>query len=149
MKDGFKIIGISTRTTNKDSQALQDLGALWGRFFSEAVAEKIPHKISDEILAIYTDYQSDYTEEYTTIIGMKVSNLDEIPEGMIGREFPGENFQLFKAKGEMPNAVGEKWMEIWSQDSQLKRKYTYDYEVYSAKSQNGENSEVDIFIAVE
>lgn len=149
MKDGFKIIGISTRTTNKNSQALQDLGALWGRFFSEAVAEKIPHKISDEILAIYTDYQSDYTEEYTTIIGMKVSSLDDIPVGMVGREFSAENFQLFTAKGEMPKAVGEKWMEIWSQDSQLKRKYTYDYEVYSAKSQNGENSEVDIFVAVE
>lgn len=148
MKDGFKIIGISIRTTNKNSQALKDLGALWGRFFSEAVAEKIPNKISDEIIAIYTDYQSDFTEEYTTIIGMKVSELDEIPEGMIGREFPAENFQLFTAKGEMPKAVGEKWMEIWSQDSQLKRKYTYDYEVYGAKSQNGENSEVDIFIAV-
>lgn len=149
MKEGFKIIGISTRTTNKDSQALKDLGALWGRFFSESIAEKIPHKISDEILAVYTDYQSDYTEEYSTIIGMKVSSLDEIPEGMIGREFPAENFQLFTAKGEMPKAVGEKWMEIWSKDPQLKRKYTYDYEVYGAKSQNGENSEVDIFIAVE
>lgn len=148
MKDEFKIIGISSRTTNKNSQALQDLGALWGRFFSEAIAEKVPHKISDEIIAIYTDYQSDYTEEYTTIIGLKVSSLDEIPEGMVGREFPEENFQLFTAKGEMPNAVGETWMEIWNQDSQLNRKYTYDYEVYSAKSQNGENSEVDIFIAV-
>ena len=30
---------------------------------------------------------------------------------------------------------------------ELDRKYSYDFEVYGEKSQNGENSEVEIFIA--
>lgn len=147
MTNGFKVIGISVRTTNKDGQAMQDLGKLWGQFFAENVFEKIPHKVSEEIYAIYTDYKSDYTEEYTTIIGVPVTSLDEIPEGMTGREFEAEQFRKFVAKGAMPAAVGNTWMEIWQRDKELNRKYTYDYEVYGTKSRQGDHSEVDIFIA--
>ncbi|MBV7440864.1 GyrI-like domain-containing protein [Weeksellaceae bacterium TAE3-ERU29] len=149
MEKGFKIIGISTRTTNKDNQSAKDLGELWGKFYSENIMTKIPNKISNEILSIYTDYKSDYTDEYTSIIGMPVSTLDEIPNGLIGREFKAENFKKFIAKGEMPKAVADTWGEIWQKDNDLNRKYTYDFEVYSEKSQNGENSEVEIFVAVE
>ena len=73
--------------------------------------------------------------------------MDEIPNGLIGREFQAENFQKFTAKGEMPNAVVTTWVDIWQKDKELDRKYSYDFEVYGEKSQNGENSEVEIFIA--
>lgn len=147
MKNGFKVIGITVRTTNKDGQAMQDLGKLWGQFFAENVFEKIPNKQSGEILSIYTDYKSNYTEEYTTIIGVPVTTLDEIPEGLTGREFQPEQFQKFTAKGAMPAAVGNCWMDIWQRDAELNRKYSYDFEVYGEKSQQGDNSEVDIYIA--
>ncbi len=147
MTNGFKIIGISTRTTNKDNKSAQDLGKLWEKFYSENILEKVQNKISNEIISVYTDYKSGYTEDYTTIIGIPVSTLDEIPNGLIGREFQPENFQKFIAKGEMPNAVINAWVDIWQRDEKLKRKYTYDFEVYGEKSQNGENSEVEIYIA--
>jgi predicted transcriptional regulator YdeE len=147
MTNGFKIIGISTRTTNKDNKAQQDLGQLWGKFYSENIFVKIPNKLSNEVITIYTDYKSDFTEDYTTIIGIPVSTLDEIPNGLVGREFQAENFQKFTAKGEMPNAVVNTWIDIWKRDKELNRKYSYDFEVYGEKSQNGENSEVDIYIA--
>ena len=148
MTNGFKIIGIATRTINKDNQALQDIGKLWGQFFSENVFDKIPNKQSGDILSVYTDYKSDYTEEYTTIIGVPVTTLADIPEGLIGREFQAEQFQRFVAKGEMPNAVGSTWGEIWKRDKELNRKYSYDFEVYGAQSQQGAESEVEIFIAI-
>jgi predicted transcriptional regulator YdeE len=144
----FNIIGIAVRTTNQNGQALQDLGKLWGQFFSEQIMEKIPNKISAEIYSIYTDYESDYAGKYTTIIGMKVSTLDTIPAGLVGRAFTGGDFKEFVAKGEMPKAVGDTWQEIWSKDKELNRAYTYDFEVYGAKSQNGDQSEVEIYIAV-
>lgn len=147
MTNGFKIIGISTRTTNKDNKSVQDLGKLWGKFYSENILEKVQNKISNEIISIYTDYKSDYTEDYTTIIGIPVSTLDEIPNGLMGREFQPEIFQKFIAKGEMPNAVINTWVDIWQRDEELNRKYTYDFEVYGEKSQNEENSEVEIYIA--
>ncbi len=147
MTNGFKIIGISTRTTNKDNQSQQDLTSLWGQFHAQNIFDKIPNKISGNVLSIYTDYKSDFTDEYTTIIGVPVSTLDEIPTELTGREFSADNFQKFVAKGEMPNAVVNVWLDIWKRDKELDRKYSYDFEVYGQKSQNGENSEVEIYIA--
>lgn len=149
MTNGFKIIGIATRTTNKDNKSQKDLEKLWGQFYAEKIVEKVSNKISNEIISIYTDYKSDYTEDYTTIIGVLVSSIDKVPNGLVGREFPSENFQKFIAKGEMPNAVVKTWIEIWKKDKELNRKYTYDFEVYGEKSQDRENSEVEIYIAVE
>lgn len=148
MDKGFKMIGISTITTNENQQAQQDLGKLWKQFFSGNIFDKIPNKSSRDILSIYTDYKSDYTDEYTTIIGVPVTTLDEIPDGLIGREFQSENFQKFTAKGKMPKAVADTWIDIWQRDKELNRNYSYDFEVYGEKSQNGEQSEVEIFIAM-
>ena len=145
----FKIIGIEVETTNENGKSATDLGKLWEKFYAENVPGKIPNKKSDEIYSIYTDYESDYTGKYTSIIGLKVNSLDQIPNGLIGREFNGGKYQKFVAKGQMPNAVVESWKEIWTKDNELNRKYTADFEVYGQKSQNGENSEVEIYIATE
>ena len=148
MTNGFKLIGISVRTTNQNNQVQEYLGKLWGQFSSENIHQEIPNKISNEILAIYTDYQSNDTEDYTTIIGVPVSTLNEIPNGMIGQEFQPENFKKFIAKGEMPKAVDDTWINIWEQDKNLNRKYTYDFELYGANCNKGTDSEVEIFVAV-
>lgn len=90
----------------------------------------------------------DYNGEYTSLVGLKVNSIDQIPEGFIGREFNGGKYQKFIAKGKMPNTVVKMWKEIWQKDTELKRKYTTDFEVYGQNSQNGDNSEVEIFIAI-
>ncbi len=148
MTNGVKVIGISIRTPNANNQSQQDMVNLWGQFFAENMIEKIPNKISSNILTIYTDYESNYTGEYTTIIGIPVSTLDEIPSGLIGREFEADNFQKFVAKGETSCAVINTWIDIWQQDKELNRKYSYDFEVYGENSNNGDRSEVEIYIAL-
>ena len=147
--DGLKIIGISTETTNENGKSAEDMGKLWRQFYSKNIPSQIPNKMSDEIYSIYTDYESDYTGKYTCVIGLKVNSLEQIPNGLIGREFKGGNYQKFIAKGEMPNAVVEMWEKIWAKDKELKRKYTTDFEVYEQNFQNRENSEIKIFIATE
>lgn len=147
MTNGFKFIGISIRTTNENNQAQYDLEGLWKDFFSRNIMELIPNKISNEIVTIYTDYQSDYKGFYTAIIGFMVSTLDNLPEGLIGREFEAENFIKIIARGEIPMSVADSWREIWEKDKELNRRYTYDFEVYGENSQKGINSEVDIYIA--
>ncbi|SFU07965.1 Predicted transcriptional regulator YdeE, contains AraC-type DNA-binding domain [Algoriphagus locisalis] len=146
--DPFKIIGIATRTSNTSAKAAEDLGALWGKFFEEQIGGKISGKVSEDIFAIYTDYESDYTGEYTCLIGYQVGSLENAAEGLVAREFDGGKHIKFVAAGKMPEAVVETWQKIWAKDSELERKYTADFEVYGAKSQQGDNSEVDIFIAV-
>jgi predicted transcriptional regulator YdeE len=148
IEQGFKIIGISVRTTNKDNQSAHDIGALWEKFFSQNIFEKIPNKLSTEIFSIYTEYESDFTGAYTTFLGVPVTSLDCVPEGLEGRGFPEAHFQKFTAQGDMPEAVLKTWISIWSDDKNLKRAYTHDVEVYGEKSRQGPSSEVDIYIAI-
>ena len=88
----FKLIGISIQTSNENGQSAQDIADLWGRFRSEGVAEKIPNKMDRTVFSLYTNYQGDHTKPYDTIIGCKVSSLDVIPEGMIGKSFNGGSY---------------------------------------------------------
>ena len=76
-------------------ESAEDIGNLWLQFHNERLFDKIPYKLNNDIYSIYTDYKSDYTEDYTTIIGLQVNSLDNIPEGLIGREFPADNFIKF------------------------------------------------------
>lgn len=146
--NGFRITGIQVRTTNRDNQSMHDLGELWGRAYAEDIFNKIPDKVSDDLICVYTDYKGDFTDEYTTILGLQVSSLDNIPEGMTGREFAADNFVQIEVKGEMPMAVMDAWSGIWKKDRELNRKYTHDFEVYGPESQNGANSIMRIYISV-
>lgn len=147
-KQTLKIIGILVRTTNQNNQAAEDIGALWQRFYTEKISEKISNKVNDNIYSIYTDYDNNYLGHYTTILGVAVHSLDNMPEGLTGRAFPEVRFDTWTAKGTMPDAVVKTWTEIWSRDAELNRAYNYDYELYDiTKCQLGENSEVSIFLS--
>ncbi len=142
----FMIIGISVRTTNENNQAAKDIGDLWGKFMSENVLGAIPNKIDSSVYSIYTDYESDHTKPYTTILGCKVSNLQSIPNGMIGKSFDGGNYVKLSAKGDlMKGLIVNKWTEIWSMD--LDRAFTADFEVFGEKAQNPNDAEIDFLIA--
>lgn len=144
----FKIIGIAVETSNLNNKAATDLAKLWQRFFQEKICDQIPDKETEDVYAVYTDYESDYTGKYTAIIGQRVTSLDNIPVGLVGKEINNDKLSRYVAKGEMPNAVVNVWKEIWANDIALYRTYDADFEVYGAKSQNGSESEVDIYIGI-
>jgi len=144
--NGFKVIGISVETSNNNGQVMNDLMTLWSRFQTENLLDRIPNQVSSDIYSIYTDYESDHTGKYTCLLGLTVSSLDTIPEGMVGREFPGQTVTTFLAEGMLPTAVADKWEEIWAADTELNRSYTYDFEVYGERARNNDQSEVDIYI---
>ena len=140
------IIGISIRTTNENNQAAKDIGDLWSKFMSENILGAIPNKIDSTVYSIYTDYESDHTKPYTTILGCKVSNLQSIPNGMIGKSFDGGNYVKLSAKGDlMKGLIVNKWTEIWSMD--LDRVFTADFEIFGEKAQNPNDAEIDFLIA--
>lgn len=143
----YKVIGISVRTTNEGEQAAKEITELWGRFMNEKILEAIPNKIDNTVYSIYTDYESDHTKPYTTILGCRVENLNDIPNGMIGRSFDGGNYIKLSAKGDlMKGLIVNKWNEIWEMN--LDRLFTTDFEVFGEKAQNPENAEIDFLIAV-
>ena len=145
--DPFHLIGISVKTTNENNQAAKDIGELWAKFMAEGVLEKIPNKMDATVYSLYTDYEGDHTKPYTTMLGCKVQNLDQVPEGLVGKSFKGGQYVKTSAKGDlMDGLVINKWLNIWGMD--LDRAYTADYEAYGEKAQNPNDAEVDFLIAI-
>lgn len=143
----FYVIGISVRTTNENGKAGIDIPELWNKFMSENLIEKIPNKIDNTIYCIYTEYEKDYTKPYTTILGCKVSSIENIPNEMVAKTFENENYRKFIAKGNiLQGMVFGEWTKIWN--TEIDRKYSADFEVYGEKAQNPENAEVDIYISL-
>ena len=143
----FNVIGISVRTTNENGTSAKDIPSLWNKFMTEEIQGKIPNKVSGDIFCIYTDYEKDHTKPYTTILGCKVESLDNILENMVGKTIESADYEELIAKGNLSEGiVYNKWLEIWNSD--LNRSFTADFEVYGSKTQNPENAEVDIYIAL-
>lgn len=143
----FKVIGITVNTTNAHGKSAEDIGQLWGKFMAEGTADRIPNKIDNNIFSVYTNYEGDHSHAYDTILGCKVSSLDDIPEGMVGQSFDGGSYGKFIAKGDLTKGVVfGAWMEINQQ--KLDRVYTADFELYGEKAQNPTDGEVEIFVGI-
>lgn len=142
----FLITGISVRTTNQNGKATTDIGNLWTKFMSENLIDRIEDKETNDLYCVYTNYESDHTGSYTAILGCKVSSFDNICDGFARVIVPAGKFQVHILCGEFPNNIGCAWRQIW--DSDIKRTYTADYDLYKANAKSFEETEAEIYLAV-
>lgn len=138
-------IGLELRTNNEECSLA--MPAHKEKFFRENILAKIPHKVSGAILALYTDYESDYTGDYSWVLGAEVSNLDEVPPGLVGKVIPESDYAVFKSEGAFPQGLIAAWQEVWK--ANLPRSYTSDFEVYPADFDPLKKPEVKIYIALD
>lgn len=144
--DAFKIIGISVRTKNENNQAQVDINNLWNKWYEENVSTRIPNKVSDAIINIYTEYESDENGYYTCILGYEVESIDSIPKGLVGKQIPKLKYKEFVSTGKLPDCVVETWKTIWS--LKFDRSYQADFDVYEADKMNPENAEVKTYLSI-
>lgn len=147
IKTEFKLIGLKLphKTINDGGKSNIDCGNLWQKFEKENFAERIPGKLSDEIYAVYFDYDGDHTKPFSYFIGCKVEIDTGTPPGMNSLVIAAGSFTKVVAKGKMPGCVANSWKEIWH--SKMERAYKYDFEIYSDRSKDWNNAEVEIFIS--
>ena len=147
-KPELLVIGIETRTTNRDeiAPATAKIPALWGRFFQEGIAEGIPNrKPGGFTIGAYTNYESDDTGLYTLLVGPEVTSIESIPSGMTSLIIPAGEFMVFNARGPMPKALIDTWLFIWNyfrDGASHSRLYSTDYEVHRSAER------VDVHVAV-
>lgn len=145
-KRAFKIIGISIKTGN--GQAATDIAALWQRWFTEGIADKIPNKLGDEVLNLYYEYETDQNGAYTVLLGCRVERLDTIPEGMHGDSFHSHNYAVYKYSGKIPEAVIDTWTAIRSETDYL-RTFNADFDIYDLSAGTPEDMPVVTCVSVE
>jgi len=150
----FSVVGIQARTSN--ATEMTGSGAIpkqWEKFFKEGIGDKIPNSVGSTIYAVYTGYASDRNGEYDFVIGVRVSNASTVPSGMVAVNVPGGRYAVVtSARGQVAQVVPKAWQQIWSLEDnhQLggRRVYKADFEVYDQRSQNPQDSQVDIYVGL-
>ena len=146
-KDDFKLVGLKLieKTTNQNNQSARDCGTLWQKFERDKIFEIIPNKLSNEVYAVYFDYEGDETKPFSYFIGCKTDKSSETPKELEDLAIPSQDYTRFSAKGVMTGCIADAWKQIWN--SGLNRKFGFDFEVYDERSQDWSNAEVDIYIS--
>jgi len=138
-------IGLPLKTNNEECSSA--MPAHKEKFFRENIPSKIPNKVNRDILAVYTDYEGDYTKPYSWILGCEVSRLDDVPEGLVGKVIPESKYAIFTTQGQFPQGLIAAWQTIWQ--ANLSRSYTTDFEVYRSDFDPEKNPEVKVYIAID
>lgn len=145
-KPSMIVVGIECRTSNDPEAAPHDIPKHWDKFDAENVYPRILNKASNEVIALYCDYEGDCTQPYSFVLGCIVSSLDDVPEGMVVKTIPAASYAVFPTVGEYPASLIKTWEQIWA--TNLTRTYTADYEVYGDKFISGDPKELDVFVAI-
>lgn len=145
--DSFLVIGIEARTTNAREMSGQGaIGPLWGRFLKDGLLERIPNRVDDRIVAVYSGYENGKDSEYNYLLGAKVEAVKDVPEGMASRQVMAGEYATFSARGRPPaEMVVDIWRQIWSLETgqKIERAFRTDFEMHD----NGPNS-VDVYIGL-
>lgn len=147
-KSEFKLAGLRLpyKTTNRNHQSDTDCGTLWQKFEQDKIAELISEKLSDEIYAVYFDFEKDETAPFAYFIGCRLAPDSVIPANLDTLVIPAQRYEKFTAKGQMTGCVTEVWKSIWN--SSINREFGFDFEVYDERSRDWSKAEVDVYVSV-
>lgn len=119
------LYGIEARITGDPAD---QIGAVWQRFLSENLADDIPERLDDRMIAMYFNYEGDRSEPYMFFLGCEVCDVACVPDGFALRTTPAGAYAEIVATGTMPQALTETWQKIWTMD--LQRNFAADYEIH-------------------
>ena len=128
------------------------IGQTWGLFMRNNPAQLLPNRVSEEIYAVYTDYESDHTGDYTFLLGYKVSSVDHLSDGLTASRIPAGEYAVFTSEtGPARQVVPALWQKIWRlnhDDLQGTRAYQADFEVYDQRAANPNEAQITIFLGI-
>ena len=140
------VIGLMVKTTNENNEAMLDIGRLWGEFMQKGAYDAVSSKVNAKSIGLYTDYEGDFTKPYNFVVCSEVSNTNYIPDKMTVKKIPEGKYARFIIRGHVQQAVGEFWSRLW--ELPLDRKYSSDFEEYQNNSNDMNNQEIHIYIAL-
>lgn len=151
----IKLLGILCRTNNTAEINISSakIAPTIQKYFRQAVGEEIPNrKNPGTTYCVYTDYESDFTGDYTYFIGEEVKVGGDSMEGFSSIIIPAQNYAKFTSKpGIMPEVCIDMWQNIWKMKSgELggKRAYLADFEVYDKRALDPSKTVLDIYVGV-
>lgn len=151
----IKLVGITVRTNNQNEMnPSSKIGPCVHGYFQQQLFDKIANrKNPGKTFCAYTDYESDYTGDYTFFIGEEVTSFDSIGEGLTTLSIPSQKYVKFTTEsGSMPEVVINAWQTIWQttpQDLGGIRRYHADFEIYDERARDPNDTILDIYVGIE
>lgn len=141
------VIGVELRTTNDNCRAFEDIPPFWESFMKNNMVTKIPNKQSDDVYAIYTNFENQGKNNkgmYSLIIGCAVKTGTKNSEGFAKVKIPTGQYRIFPVPKSRPDKVGEVWQDIWAiPDSEKKNwRFECEFERYHP------SGDIDIYIGL-
>jgi predicted transcriptional regulator YdeE len=151
----FEVVGIEARTNNSNEAGPNGvIGKQWEHFMQEGPLHRIPNRMDQNVLAVYTDYASDANGDYTFVLGAKVRPTADtlVPKGMVIKSVPAGRYAVFTSeRGPVAKVVVETWKQIWSyyqSPANGQRAYRADFELCDERAADPNHAQVDIYIGV-
>lgn len=149
---GFTVVGVSVRTDNqKEAGGTGLIPQMWQKAMQDGSLENIPHRADNNLTVVYTNYASDQMGEYTYVLGVRVSSVDEVPDGMMAVNVPAGKYAMVESdKGSLPEVLPRVWQRIDTMsDAELggKRTFKADYEVYP-EGFDWQNAQIPVYIGL-
>jgi predicted transcriptional regulator YdeE len=145
-----RIVGIGVRTTNSEEMdpATANIPALWERFNSEGILDRIPNRSEEGVaFGVYSQFEGDAEGHYRVIAGAEVTSFADVPEGFESIYLPAGSYDVFPVEGEIPEAILDTWTDIWDHYNTAgarQRAFIADFERYEL----GEEITAEIYVSV-
>jgi predicted transcriptional regulator YdeE len=121
----FTVLGIFVRASNANPERIGDL---WRRFHAMGDAKCVEGRFGGAVFCVYCEYEGDFTEPYTVVIGCAVPAGVSVPDGMKKANVAAGKFAVLRVEGALPQGVFNKWGEVWA--TPLERRYQADFDRY-------------------
>ena len=138
------VAGIRARTNNFSPDMAQVIGGRWGKFYGEQIYESLPRKKGCKALGIYSGYENKEKGDYDITVACEVEESGTLPDGVQLYKIPAGKYAKFIVKGELHEAVGEFWEQLWKM--KLPRTFVCDFEEYQTKE--ADKAEIHMYIGV-
>lgn len=153
--NGFKLVGLTCPTNNEleFNPSTAKIGQTLEHYFQNNSSEKITdRKNPGTTYCVYTDYESDWTGNYTYFVGEEVNSFSNVLKNYSEIIIPAQDYAKFThGPGTMPNVCIEMWKKIWTmtaKDFGSERAYLADFEVYDNRAKDPTNTILDIYIGL-
>jgi predicted transcriptional regulator YdeE len=150
---GFYVAGLSARTNNAHEMSGKGkIGNVWENFLQPNLVVKIPNKIGVDLIAVYTDYETDHTGHYTYLLGLPVISTEALPANLTVKHIPPGHYAVFTSnRGPITEIVPEVWQRIWAMSAEElggTRAFKTDYEIYDQRSADPQNAQIDVYVGL-
>jgi len=150
---GFYIAGLTARTNNaQETSGKGKIGNVWQEFLQSNLVAKIPNKVGVDLIAAYTDYETDHTGHYTYLLGIPVLSDESLPANLAFKQVPAGRYAVFiSSRGPVTQIVPEIWQRIWSMSPEElggTRAFQTDYEIYDQRAADPANAQIDVYIGL-